>query len=145
MRSNHALLAVVLCAGGAALCTSACKKTPDERGRASQVQLRSATIGPHTQIIGGENDHFATVRREQLQIRARLEAEIADIDEELVALRVERRDGRYVVDPMAKSAARTKQLLEHRRRLEEHAATVERADERGWDELKATVERDLHD
>jgi len=145
MRSNHALLAVVLCAGGAALCTSACKKTPEDRERASRAQLRSASMEPQTQVIGEENDHFATVRREQLRLRARLHDQIADVDEELAALKVERRDGRYVVDPMARSAARTKRLLEQRRRLEEHAMTVERADERGWDDLKATVERDLRD
>ena len=146
MRSNNAMFAVVLGAGVAALCTSACKKSPEVEHRASEAELRSAlTEPPRTRVADDRNGYFATVRREQLQLRARIQDDIADIDQNLAALKVERRDGRYVFDREAKNAARIKQLLERRSRLYEHALTVERADERGWDDLKATVEQDLRE
>lgn len=144
MRSNNALLAVGIGAAVAALCTSACKKAAEtDNQNAAEAELRSARVtAPQTQVIA-DDDLFATVRREQLQLRARLQQDIREIDGRLAALDVERRDGRYVVDPKSRSAARAKALVERRSRLREHATTVERADERGWDELKKAVEKDL--
>ena len=144
MRSNNALLAVGIGAAVAALCTSACKKAPEPgKQGAAEAELRSARVTePQTQVIA-ENNPFATVRREQLQLRARIQDDIRDIDGRLAALDVQQRDGRFVVDPKSRSSARVKALLDRRSRLREHATTVDRADEHGWDELKATVEKDL--
>ncbi len=145
MRSNKAVVAVVLGASVAALCTSACKKASDETHRrpGSEANIHSARVVPPTESAASKNDFFATVRREQLQLRARIQEDIAEVDARLAELGVGRRNGQYVIDPNAKNAARVRELLARRHRLEEHAATVERADERGWDELKATVEQDL--
>ena len=145
MRSNHARIALVLAASIAAVCTSACKKSADdEHRRASRTELREQrTAPPEPHVIGERNDYFATVRREQLQLRARLQEEIGAIDRKLAEMKVELRDGGYVVDPRSRNAARIKELIERRTQLEEDIATVERADERGWDELKGTIEKDL--
>lgn len=146
MRSKNVSLALVLALATSAVCTTACKKSAEtERADAGVAQLRSArrTTEPRERVIGEKDDYLATVRREQLDLRARLQREIDQIDRKLAAMKVELRDGGPVIDPRAKNAAQIRQLVDRRARLQEDMTTVERADERGWDELKATIERDL--
>lgn len=146
MRSNNVPLALVLALGTAVAGAGACKKPSEtERAEAGVAQLRSArrTAEPKEQVLGEKDDYFTTIRREQLELRARLQREIDQIDRRLAELKVELRDGGPVIDPKAKNAAQVRQLVDRRARLHEDLTTVERADERGWDELKSTIERDL--
>jgi len=139
---------VLAAAAAGVVCTSACKKGSDtERAEAGMTQLRSgrATTEPRERVIGENGDYFASVRREQLELRARLEQAIEATERELRALNVELDDAGPAAGPRSKNAARIKGLLERRARLKDDVTTVERADERGWDELKRAIERDLED
>ncbi len=144
MRSNRACFALGLVATIATVCTGACKKTAEtQRREAAETELRSGPAEVEKHVLGEKDDIFTTVRREQLDLRARLQREIDELDRKLADLKVELRDGGYVVDPKAKHAARVKELVERRDQLHEDMLTVERADEHDWDEIKATIERDL--
>ena len=72
-------------------------------------------------------------KREQLVLRSRIDDELRTIERRLGELRRAPR-----IDPKA-----IDELVEKRETLKADAAVVDRADERGWDELKAVVEHDL--
>lgn len=144
MRSNQRFLVLALGATIAAVFTGGCKKGAETKPETAEAELSSAeTQKGGEKVVDERNAYFAVVRREQLELRARLQEEIDAIDKRLNALKVEFREGHYVQDPKSRNAAKIDELLEHRRQLEEDAIIVERADERGWDELKAMIERDL--
>ncbi|HVH47191.1 MAG TPA: hypothetical protein VM925_32860 [Labilithrix sp.] len=146
MRWNPTLSSLALGAAVLAACIGACKKSPEtEQREAAEAELRSAEAPatPPKPLVDEKNAYLAVVRREQLELRAHLQEDIDDIDKKLAELKVDARDGGFLVDPTSKNAVRIRALLERRSQLEQDAATVERADERGWDELKATIEKDL--
>lgn len=74
-----------------------------------------------------EEGYLAAVRREQRGLDLRLDDAVTRIDRRLAA---------HV-------AAERPALLEARRRLIADRRLIEKSDERGWDELKAEIERDL--
>lgn len=143
MHSNNAPRAVLLGAAIATVCSGACRKDTEGK-KAGAAELRSATE-TRTQGSDGKAEYLVTVRREQLELRGRLQRDIDDVDRKLAELKVELRDGGSMADPKSKRAGRLKELVERRTQLEEHAATLERADERDWDEVKATIEKDVRE
>ncbi len=158
MRSNHGVRVLVLGAGVAALCIGACKKPAEEaeRKEASTTELRSARDHDRdrdrkrirkleTTVIDEEHDAVAVVRREQLDLRAQLQTEIAAIDGRIAELKVELYEGGYLRESRAKAKARIEALAERRMQLQHDVVMIERADEHGWNDLKATIEKDLKD
>jgi hypothetical protein len=127
-----------------AACTSGCKKSSEtERKEADKatVEARGDTNEAQTAAIDEQNDYLAAVRREQLELRGKVQQEIDDIDEKLLALKVNGKDA--TVDPHAKDAKKISALLERRTRFEADVGRIERSDERGWDQTKAEIEHDL--
>lgn len=149
MRGKTKALALVLGAVLAALCTNACKKSAEtERTEADKTELRSAeqVTEARKEAAGEKNDYLAAVRREQLELRGRLQEEIDDLDKKLMDLKVDtkKKDGSLWIDSRSKDAPKIRAFLQRRQQLESDLVQVERSDERGWDFLKATVERDLN-
>jgi hypothetical protein len=147
MRSNNKVLVLVLGTALAAVCTGACKKSAEAERREAekaQVQGERKMIEAHKEAIDETNDYLAAVRREQLELRGRLQEEIDDIDKKLSDLKVDaRKAGGVVIEPGSKDAAKIQKLLDRRSTLEADMTVLERADERGWDEVKANIEQDL--
>ena len=131
MTKNLAILAL----GFAALCTTACNKDRDKpevgttTTTSSEVE-RTTQPGPTVgQPTMPKDDYLATVRREQLVLRGRIDDQLRAIEKKLAVKNLD---------------AKTRQeLLEKRETLRADATVVVNADERGWDELKAVVEHDL--
>lgn len=121
---NLGILALAL----AALCTTACNKDKPEVGTttttASEIEVSTQAPAP-----APKDDYLATVRREQLVLRGRIDEELRNIERELAAKSLD--------------AKTRKELTEKRETLRADATVVVHADERGWDELKAVVEHDL--
>jgi hypothetical protein len=145
MRSKKMLL---FGAAFAALCTNACQKSPaPERKETDRTEVRSGemTSEPRPkEEITQKNDYLETVRREQLVLRGRLQEDIDDIDKKLVAYHETlASDGSFVVDPRSKEAQQVQELLRRRALLEADVNLIQRSDERGWDEVKAAIEKDL--
>ncbi|MBX3216464.1 MAG: hypothetical protein KF850_30790 [Labilithrix sp.] len=119
----------------------ACRRSAEgERGEVGRAELRAAQrpVEIETRVIDEVHDRVAIVRREQLELRARLRAEVAEVDRELAGLHAESaRIGETTND------ARLDALLERRRQLLDAVARIERSDEHGWEELKARIEADL--
>ena len=147
MCSNKKIFVLVLGAAVAALCTGACKKSAEtERKEAERAEVRAAeeTNELHKRAIDEKNDYLAAVRREQLELRGRLQEEIDSVDKELSVLKGDlHKNSGVAVDPKSKGAQTLDELLRRRQQLEDDMNLLERADERGWDELKATIERDI--
>jgi hypothetical protein len=147
MRGKNGALALVLGTAVAALCTNGCKKSAEqERKEYQQTELHSAEKinEAEKKALDDNGDYFTAVRREQLDLRARIQEEIDDIDKKLADLKVDaKKDGGFVVDPRSKDAAKIRTLLQRRAKLQAHMSAVEHSDERGWDLLRANVERDL--
>jgi len=129
-------LGIVAIAIGA-ICTTACNK--DKPADVSTTQTTSSDIDLGTRPAAAQatepqkDDYRATVRREQLILRSRLDDEMMSIDRQLNVLRrAPERDQKAIDD-----------LVTQRQTLEADANVVDRSDERGWDELKAVVEHDL--
>lgn len=119
-----ALAIVALCAGG-------CKKDSPEVGTTTTTSTEIVVESQPVQLTTPKDDYLATVRREQLVLRRRIDDELRVID-------------RALSKPATKLDAKTRAgLVEKRETLRADAAVVDRADERGWDELKAVVEHDL--
>ena len=119
-----------------------------ERKEASTTELRSARELEkleklETTVIDEKNDPVAVVRREQLELRALLERDIAAIDGRIAELKVELYEGGYLREPRAKTTARIEALAERRMQLQHDIVLIERADEHGWSDLKAMIEKDL--
>jgi hypothetical protein len=139
-RWKDGVLAVVFATTVAAVCTGGCNKSAEtKRKEVAEAELRSAEARRH--VLDEKTDYFAAVRREQLDLRARIQEEIDGIDKKLAALEVDFRDGGWA--PKTKNPPKVAELLERRKQLEEDAAVVERADEKDWDVIKAQVEKDL--
>ena len=152
MRSNHGVRVLVFGAGVAALCIGACKKSAEEaeRKEASTTELRSARDRElekieklETTVIDEKNNPVAVVRREQLELRAQLRTEIAALDGRIAEMKVELYEGGYLREQRAKTKARIEGLAERRMQLQHDIVMIERADEHGWNDLKATIEKDL--
>lgn len=128
------------------LAVVACRRSAEgERDEVGQAELHSARrpVEIETRVIDETHDRVAIVRREQLELLARLRAEVDALDRERVGL-----DGRGAsaapgAERPAAIDARVHALLERRRQLLDDVARIERADEHGWDELKARIEGDL--
>jgi hypothetical protein len=140
---------VALCAF-AAVCTGACKKSSEaEREQVGKAEVRSAEATNEANKAQGEvtkekNEYLTAVRREQLELRGKLQDQIDDIDRKLLDLKIDmRKDGAVRVDPTSKDAKKIEELITRRQKLEADVNIIERADERGWDEIKANVEQDL--
>lgn len=123
MTKNLGILALAF----AALCTTACNKDKPE---VSTTTTTSSEIELSTQPQAApKDDYLATVRREQLVLRSRIDDELRALDRQLLTT---------TLDAKSREA-----LLEKRETLRADASVIDRADERGWDELKAVVEHDL--
>ena len=123
MTKNLGILALAF----AALCTTACNKDKPE---VSTTTTTSSEIELSTQPQAApKDDYLATVRREQLVLRSRIDDELRALDRQLLTT---------TLDAKSREA-----LLEKRETLRADASVIDHADERGWDELKAVVEHDL--
>ncbi|MBX3202405.1 MAG: hypothetical protein KF894_30040 [Labilithrix sp.] len=121
----------------------ACRRSAEgERGEVGQAELRAARrpVEIETRVIDEVHDRVAIVRREQLELRARLRAEVTEVDRELAGLHAE---SARIGERPATNDARLGTLLERRRQLLDGVARIDRSDEQGWDELKAQIEADL--
>ncbi|MDF2695873.1 MAG: hypothetical protein K0S65_4256 [Labilithrix sp.] len=142
MRSKNRVGVLVFGTAIAAVCTGACNKSAEtKRKEVSEAELRSAEAERH--VLDEKHDYFAAIRREQLDLRARVQEDIDELDKQLASLKVEFRDGGWTPDRPSKNSAKITELLEHRKRLEEDATAVERADDKNWETVKAAVEKDL--
>jgi hypothetical protein len=133
MRKSLAFLALAI----AAVCTTACHKDKPEVGTtqttSSEIDLAPPATTPSVPPVQPKDDYLSAVRREQIVLRGRIDEELRSIDRQLGELRQSPgRDPRMV-----------QELTQKRETLEADATVVDRADERGWDELKAVVEHDL--
>jgi hypothetical protein len=131
-----------------AFCTVACNKSrPDNHESGVSPSGEPTESGHRRLVIDEERDRVAVVRREQLELRADVEDELDDIDRKLLALGVEvRKDGTPTIEPKkraSKGAARITELLEYRQQLMTDLTLLERSDDKGWEDLKASIERDL--
>ena len=126
MKKNLGSLAV-LAGAIAAFCVTACNKDKPEVGTASTTssEMVLTAEAPATP----KDDYLATVRREQLVLRGRVDDEIRVLDRQLAAKSLD--------------AKKRQELTEKRETLRADATVISHADERGWDELKAVVEHDL--
>ncbi len=149
MHSMNKKMIVLALGAVATVCTAACNKSSDtERKEADKAEVRAEekTTEVRKEAAQERNEYLTTVRREQLDLRGRLQGEIDDIDKKLLDLKVDmRKDGGALFDSKSKDAKRIQELIARRERLVADANLVDRADERGWDETKATVEKDLKD
>jgi len=129
----------------AALCTNACKKSSEEEKReVGQAEIHSAEM-TQPKALDEKNQYLVAVRREQLELRAHVQEDIDQIDRKLVEMKVEpKRDGSgYSFDTSSTNTTEITELLQRRQVLETDMATIEKSDERGWDETKANIERHL--
>ncbi len=138
--------AIVLLLSGAAvaLCTGGCKEAPATSHRATAGA--SAERGEPVKL-DEQNDYVVVVRREQLLLRADLQAKVADIERKLEALAVdgqaeERHEARAGASKVS-NRARVTELLERRQQLMRARTMLDRSDDRGWEDLKASIVRDL--
>lgn len=123
MTKNLGILALAF----AALCTTGCNRDKPE---VSTTTTTASEIEPSTQAQAApKDDYLATVRREQVMLRSRIDDELRALDRQLLTT---------TLDAKSREA-----LLEKRETLRADASVIDRADERGWDELKAVVEHDL--
>lgn len=110
-----------------------------------EVPVDDTKVGEPVQITaasttGQPESYLAAVRREQVSLRARVVEEIAVVDKRILALQhPEGASG----DPDSAAAATLGALIVRRQRLRDDVVSIDRADERGWDELKAEIEHDL--
>lgn len=143
-RDVHAL---ALVAAVAAVCT-ACKRPSETDGRGAKAGEVGPSTGVRERTIDESNDYVVVVRREQLALRARLHERIAEIDTALAGLRVAPHEPRRAVArgrvaSETTEAERIEALVRSREVLKADLLTLELADDRGWDEIKASIERDL--
>ena len=157
MLRKTGLVVLVSLAVTATICITACKKSatpPEERKEYSPQYGQAETHGAEVitenareapVVIDEKNEYLVVVRREQLTLQANVQEEIDRIDHRLMDLRsVQYEDGvGYIYDPTSSDAKLIGELLRKREMLKEDMATIERSDERGWDEIKATIERHL--
>jgi hypothetical protein len=147
-RFARSTVLVIASVSVAAFCTSACKKSSEEEKReVGQAETHSAEVTQkaQAQAIDEKNQWLAAVRREQLELKAHVQDDIDKIDKRLMDLKVElKKDGTgYDYDPKSPEAKEVTTLLEKRQVLATDMTTIERSDERGWDETKANIERHL--
>ncbi len=146
MRPQKRFFAILLGPMLAALCTVGCHKASRDDAKArngsagegadrvSTTETHSATIegradgGAGTTTSTGRNDYLSAVRREQLQLRARLQEDIDGTDRTISDLRAKSK-------PSGAETKKLSALMARRQHLEMNAKIVERRDERGWDEL----------
>lgn len=127
------VVVAALCASLALGCNKASEKTSTTETTSAEINV-NGDLGT-APARAPKDDYLATVRREQLVLRSRIEETIAALDHEISDLR----------KATAPNTAAIQELLTRRQTLEADATVVGRSDERGWDELKATVEHDLED
>lgn len=116
---NLSLLAAILTIG----CDRPASPPVTREEPASVATVTNADV-PTTD---SKNDYLQAVRREQLQLEAKIDDALAGIDRRLGTRPAERQA-----------------LLARRSRLAADKRLIGKSDERGWDELKAEIERDLH-
>lgn len=131
MRTKLGILALCV----TAISATACKKDkPEPVGTttttSSEIELGTQPAAP---AAPAPDSYLATVRREQLVLRGRIDDELRAIDRQLVTQKgAANKDPKTIHD-----------LEEKRLTLSADAEVLDRSDERGWDELKAVVEHDL--
>lgn len=116
---STSLLAAILTIG----CDRPAPSSVVHDGPASVTTVTSGDV-PTTD---SKNDYAQAVSREKRQLEAKLEEALSGIDRRLGT-----RPGEREV------------LLDRRARLAADQRLIAKSDERGWDELKAEIERDLH-
>jgi hypothetical protein len=143
---NKRILMLVLGAAIAAACTTGCKKSSEAEKVARDRSTAREEGSPGKEAVEEPNAYLAAVRREQLELRARLHAEIDEIDRALLALKLDAergQPGRPIAGTATKETKKIRELLDRRKLLEDDLHRVNMSDERGWDELKSDVERNL--
>lgn len=142
MRSKRVILAVVLAGATGALCTGACRNAPRSEEHGAPADGSATVVAPPNAsgAIELHDDYFTAVRREQLDLRARLQEAIDEIDRNLLAVRTAQGRERRADGPRQ---SQIQELLRRRATFAADIQRINRSDERGWDETKAEIERDL--
>lgn len=131
MRTNLGILALCV----AAISVTGCKNDKPEPVGTTTTTSSEIELGTQQPAAPAPapDGYLATVRREQLVLRSRVDDELRLIDRQLV----EQRQAASK-DPKAIHDLETKRLT-----LSADSQVLDRSDERGWDELKAVIEHDL--
>lgn len=120
----------------AAICATACNKATDDKPGVTNTT--SVELPSNPTVAAPEpakDDYLSTVRREQIALKTRLDDAMSGIDHQVSDLR---RTGHI-------DSAEAHDLMDRRATLAADSEVVSKSDERGWDELKATVEHDLEE
>jgi hypothetical protein len=143
----HSKALAVVTLAIAAVSTAGCRKSSERERREAEraaERVEEKSDKAVREAIEETNDYLAAVRREQLDLRGRLQDEIDWIDKKLLGLKVElREDGTYAVDPNAKEADKINQLVRRRQLLDADVRAVEESDPRNWTMVKTRVEKDI--
>lgn len=116
------------------------EKTAIEEHRKAAERTNKKTL----EAMEEENDFLAAVRREQLDLRGRVQEEIDSIDRKLMNYRVEHsRDGELVIPEDAKDRPKIDALISRRAVLEEDADAIDDSSPDDWERVKRKVENDL--
>jgi hypothetical protein len=123
-----------------ALAVAACQRAPHED--AVRGQGRPTPACPPSEEW--DVDYLRALRKEQLGYGRRIQAEIDEIERQLLHMNVVRdpRDGRAVV-PEHIDDERVQTLLDRRDRLEADMRAVETATPREWESTRERIVRDL--
>lgn len=120
--------------------------TPAETDRASTVELTSAEVPP-APATATASSYRSVVEGERRALRSRVDEAVGNIDRILVERSGDRRSVPFntpgSMAPTLRASGDVDRLVDRRAALADHARSLDSADERGWDELKATIERDL--
>jgi hypothetical protein len=109
----------------AAFCTIGCSK--DKAPDVSTTHITSAEVQPPA------DDYVSMVKREQATLRGRVDDQLRTIEQAQAELR-----NAANADPN-----KIHELNSEHAVLESDLRALNRADERGWDELKAVIQHDL--
>jgi hypothetical protein len=142
---SRRVLAVVLATLMAGVCTNACKKSSETERREAERATRHAdekTREADQTAAEKQNEYLASVRREQIDLRGRVQSEIDDVDKKLLDLKVDvTKDAS--IDTHSKDYNKIQELLQKRRRLEGDMQRIDRSDDRTWEQTKTEIEHDL--
>jgi hypothetical protein len=124
----------------AARAAAEAEKTAIEEGKKASDRVNKKTF----EAMQEQNDFFAAVRREQLDLRGQVQDELDDIDKKLMDYRVEHgRDGQFVIPGDAKDRTKIDDLLKRRAVLKADADAIENATPDTWARVKEQVDKDL--
>jgi hypothetical protein len=124
----------------AARAAAEAEKTAMEESRKSADKTNRKTL----EAMEEHNDFLAAVRREQLDLRGRVQDAIDDIDKKLLEYKVEHsKNGEFVIPSDTKDRGKIDELLRKRAALKADADAIENASPEEWDQLKVRVDKNL--